>query len=100
MDERNGSQRALIVGLGISGMAMAKGLYECGWDVTVVERAPERRRGGFDGARRPRRGERAQGRRRDEADGGALGASRGSFPLGGFHEGGRQIGGAQAVQPF
>ena len=47
MDERNGSQRALIVGLGISGMAMAKGLYECGWDVTVVERAPERRRGGY-----------------------------------------------------
>ena len=47
MEERNGSQRALIVGLGISGMAMAKGLHECGWDVTVVERAPERRRGGY-----------------------------------------------------
>lgn len=47
MDGHTNSKRALIVGLGIAGMAMAKGLHECGWNVTVVERAPERRRGGY-----------------------------------------------------
>ncbi|MFG3662296.1 FAD-dependent monooxygenase [Streptomyces sp. NPDC047706] len=40
-------QRALIVGLGISGTASAVRLHQAGWDVVVLEKAPERRRGGY-----------------------------------------------------
>lgn len=41
------TRKALIVGLGIAGMATAKQLAETGWDVTVVERSEERRTGGY-----------------------------------------------------
>lgn len=41
------ARRALIVGLGIAGMAAAKRLHEVGWDVTVIERASARRSGGY-----------------------------------------------------
>ncbi|MEU5870672.1 FAD-dependent monooxygenase [Glycomyces sp. NPDC047369] len=40
-------QRALVVGLGISGIASAVRLHQAGWDVQILERAPERRRGGY-----------------------------------------------------
>ncbi|TWF82269.1 2-polyprenyl-6-methoxyphenol hydroxylase-like FAD-dependent oxidoreductase [Pseudonocardia hierapolitana] len=40
-------QRALVVGLGISGTASALRLHRAGWDVVVLEKAPERRRGGY-----------------------------------------------------
>lgn len=40
-------RRALIVGLGIAGMAAAKRLHEIGWDVTVIERSSARRTGGY-----------------------------------------------------
>ncbi|MVO85379.1 FAD-dependent oxidoreductase [Streptomyces sp. p1417] len=39
--------RALVVGLGISGMAAAVRLRQVGWDPVVVERAPARRSGGY-----------------------------------------------------
>lgn len=39
--------RALVVGLGISGIASAVRLHRAGWDVVIVERAGERRRGGY-----------------------------------------------------
>lgn len=39
--------RALVVGLGISGTASALRLHRAGWDVVVLEKAPERRRGGY-----------------------------------------------------
>lgn len=39
-------QRALVVGLGIAGMSAAIGLRQAGWTPVIVERAPERRRGG------------------------------------------------------
>ncbi|QYN33849.1 FAD-dependent monooxygenase [Pseudonocardia sp. DSM 110487] len=42
-----GPKRALVVGLGIAGMAAAIGLREAGWTPVIVERAPERRRGGY-----------------------------------------------------
>ncbi|WP_346674026.1 FAD-dependent monooxygenase [Nannocystis sp. SCPEA4] len=46
--ERMGTGRsALVVGLGIAGMATAIGLRKAGWQVTVVERAPQRRLGGY-----------------------------------------------------
>lgn len=44
---RNTSRRALVVGLGISGIATALRLQQVGWTPVVVERAPERRRGGY-----------------------------------------------------
>ena len=40
-------QRALVVGLGIAGIASAVRLHRAGWDVVVLEKAPERRRGGY-----------------------------------------------------
>lgn len=40
-------QRVLVVGLGIAGMATALRLRRLGWDVVVLEKAPERRRGGY-----------------------------------------------------
>src|SRR3954453_21320582 len=48
MDKNTTSrQRALVVGLGISGIASAVRLHRAGWDVVVLEKAPERRRGGY-----------------------------------------------------
>ena len=41
------TQRALIVGLGIAGMASAIALKKAGWEPVIVERAPERRTGGY-----------------------------------------------------
>ncbi len=40
-------RRALVVGLGISGMATALSLTQSGWDILVVEKAAERRTGGY-----------------------------------------------------
>lgn len=40
-------QRALVVGLGVSGTASALRLHKAGWDVVVLEKAAERRRGGY-----------------------------------------------------
>jgi 2-polyprenyl-6-methoxyphenol hydroxylase-like FAD-dependent oxidoreductase len=40
-------KRALVVGLGIAGMAAAIGLRQAGWTPVIVERAPERRKGGY-----------------------------------------------------
>ncbi|MGR6915500.1 FAD-dependent monooxygenase [[Actinomadura] parvosata] len=40
-------KRALVVGLGIAGMAAAIGLRQAGWQPVIVERAPGRRRGGY-----------------------------------------------------
>ncbi|SCF58939.1 FAD-dependent monooxygenase [Streptomyces sp. Cmuel-A718b] len=39
--------RALIVGMGIGGLATAMRLYEIGWEPVLVERAPERRAAGY-----------------------------------------------------
>lgn len=41
------TRSALVVGLGIAGMASAIGLRKAGWKVTLIERAPERRTGGY-----------------------------------------------------
>lgn len=41
------AQRALIVGLGIAGMASAISLKKSGWEPVIVERATERRTGGY-----------------------------------------------------
>ncbi|MFY0567121.1 FAD-dependent monooxygenase [Archangium lansingense] len=41
------ARSALVVGLGIAGMASAIGLRKAGWRVTVIERAPQRRSGGY-----------------------------------------------------
>ncbi|MGW0160140.1 FAD-dependent monooxygenase [Mycobacterium sp. NPDC003323] len=45
----NGSdrRRALVVGMGVSGIAAAARLHRAGWTPVVVERSPERRRGGY-----------------------------------------------------
>jgi 2-polyprenyl-6-methoxyphenol hydroxylase-like FAD-dependent oxidoreductase len=40
-------KRALVVGLGITGTASALRLHRAGWDVVVLEKAAERRRGGY-----------------------------------------------------
>ena len=40
-------KRALVAGSGIAGMAAAIGLRQAGWTPVIVERAPERRRGGY-----------------------------------------------------
>jgi len=37
----------LIVGLGISGIATALRLHRAGWEPVIIERAPERRKGGY-----------------------------------------------------
>lgn len=44
---RNENRRVLIVGLGISGIATALRLRQIGWHPVIVERAPERRSGGY-----------------------------------------------------
>lgn len=41
------TRKALIVGLGISGIAAAIGLKKQGWDLTIIEKTPERRTGGY-----------------------------------------------------
>lgn len=38
---------ALVVGLGISGIASAIALHRAGWNPVVIERSPNRRRGGY-----------------------------------------------------
>lgn len=40
-------KQALVVGLGIAGMSAAVGLRQAGWQTTIVERASERRTGGY-----------------------------------------------------
>src|SRR3954468_13622797 len=40
-------KRALVVGLGIAGMSAAIGLRRAGWTPVIVERAAERRTGGY-----------------------------------------------------
>ncbi|MCM4082290.1 FAD-dependent monooxygenase [Paractinoplanes hotanensis] len=41
------SRKALVVGLGIAGLATAARLHEIGWTPVVVERTPQRRTGGY-----------------------------------------------------
>lgn len=41
------SRRALIVGLGISGISTAIALHQAGWEPTIVEKASARRKGGY-----------------------------------------------------
>jgi 2-polyprenyl-6-methoxyphenol hydroxylase-like FAD-dependent oxidoreductase len=41
------NRRALIVGMGISGIATAIRLRQIGWEPVIVERAPQRRTGGY-----------------------------------------------------
>ncbi|MGW0950189.1 FAD-dependent monooxygenase [Streptomyces sp. NPDC002623] len=59
MEVQSGKERrALVVGLGISGIATALRLRQIGWTPVVVERAPARRTGGyfialFGGGRHP-----------------------------------------------
>ncbi|WP_437507257.1 FAD-dependent monooxygenase [Sorangium sp. So ce1099] len=40
-------RRVLIVGLGIAGIAAALRLHRAGWEPVIIERAPERRKGGY-----------------------------------------------------
>ena len=40
-------RRALVVGLGVSGMATALRLQKSGWETVIVERSPGRRTGGY-----------------------------------------------------
>ncbi len=44
---RTTGPRALVVGAGIAGLAAATSLHRAGWRVTVCERAPARRTGGY-----------------------------------------------------
>lgn len=41
------SRRALVVGAGIAGLSTAIALHLAGWHPEIVERAPQRRRGGY-----------------------------------------------------
>ncbi|MFB6679407.1 FAD-dependent monooxygenase [Streptomyces sp. NPDC056390] len=41
------ARRALIIGSGISGLATALCLHRAGWDPLIIERAPQRRTGGY-----------------------------------------------------
>ncbi|MET0402276.1 MAG: FAD-dependent monooxygenase, partial [Cystobacter sp.] len=41
------ARRVLVVGLGISGIATAIRLHKLGWEPVLIERAPERRKGGY-----------------------------------------------------
>lgn len=48
MEPRNGkTRRALVVGLGISGIATALRLRQIGWTPVIIEKAPARRTGGY-----------------------------------------------------
>ncbi|MDR7302935.1 2-polyprenyl-6-methoxyphenol hydroxylase-like FAD-dependent oxidoreductase [Haloactinomyces albus] len=40
-------KRGLVVGLGVAGMSAAIGLRQAGWTPVIVERAPQRRTGGY-----------------------------------------------------
>lgn len=40
-------KRALVVGLGIAGIAAAIGLRDASWTPVIIERAPRRRSGGY-----------------------------------------------------
>jgi 2-polyprenyl-6-methoxyphenol hydroxylase-like FAD-dependent oxidoreductase len=46
-DQDRSSRRALVVGLGISGIATAIRLRQIGWTPVVIEKAPARRTGGY-----------------------------------------------------
>ncbi|WP_243794567.1 FAD-dependent monooxygenase [Saccharopolyspora gloriosae] len=46
MDETR-TNRVLVVGMGISGIATAARLRRSGWDPVLIERAPQRRSGGY-----------------------------------------------------
>ncbi|MDF2709944.1 MAG: putative oxidoreductase transrane protein, partial [Nonomuraea muscovyensis] len=39
--------RAVIIGAGIAGLAAALRLSQIGWDSLIIERAPQRRSGGY-----------------------------------------------------
>ena len=41
------SKKVLIVGMGIGGMASAIALKKKGWHPVIIERAPQRRTGGY-----------------------------------------------------
>lgn len=43
----NESKKVLIVGLGISGISSAIALKKAGWDPVIIEKASERRKGGY-----------------------------------------------------
>ncbi|WP_253830943.1 FAD-dependent monooxygenase [Prauserella aidingensis] len=43
----NNTGRVLIVGMGISGIATAARLHRAGWTPVIIERAPQRRSGGY-----------------------------------------------------
>jgi 2-polyprenyl-6-methoxyphenol hydroxylase-like FAD-dependent oxidoreductase len=47
MPKSNAQQRALVVGAGIAGLTTAWWLERAGWDVSVVEKAPSFRAGGY-----------------------------------------------------
>ncbi|MEU0568727.1 FAD-dependent monooxygenase [Nonomuraea sp. NPDC005983] len=47
MQDTTGGRRALVVGLGIAGIATALRLRQVGWEPVLVERAPARRSGGY-----------------------------------------------------
>ncbi|MER6943021.1 FAD-dependent monooxygenase [Nonomuraea sp. NPDC000554] len=47
MQDATGGRRALVVGLGIAGIATALRLRQVGWEPVLVERAPARRSGGY-----------------------------------------------------
>lgn len=47
LDGMSDTARALVVGMGISGIATAARLHRAGWTPVLVERAPERRSGGY-----------------------------------------------------
>ncbi|MBN6057695.1 FAD-dependent monooxygenase [Nonomuraea sp. RK-328] len=47
MTDRSTHGRALVVGLGIAGIATALRLRQVGWEPVLVERAPARRSGGY-----------------------------------------------------
>ncbi|QRO01716.1 FAD-dependent monooxygenase [Archangium violaceum] len=46
-DSTTPRRRVLVVGLGISGIATAIRLHKLGWEPVLIERAPERRKGGY-----------------------------------------------------
>lgn len=41
------TKKALVVGLGISGISTAIALKQAGWEPVIIEKAPERRQGGY-----------------------------------------------------
>ncbi|MEU8632573.1 FAD-dependent monooxygenase [Amycolatopsis sp. NPDC048633] len=47
MDNNEQRRRALVVGLGISGISTAIRLRQAGWEPEIIERSPERRTGGY-----------------------------------------------------